>query len=531
MLVTAPRFEALQGKRYPATLEEQMKALATDEMLQRFATARQAMATDPYRPLYHFSPPENFMNDPNGLCQWQGRYHLFYQFRPTGEDRVHWGHTVSEDLIHWRDLPPALYPDRERDCYSGQTLVEPDRVIAMYHGTQAGNAIATASDPLLLNWQKHPNNPVIDGDIHHRTGGTIEPVAKDGAWYRVFDPCIWKEADGYYSISGTFKDGVRGVDCVGVDHLFYSKDLAEWTYLGPFFEDAFFAEPGEDAAVPNFWPIGNGKYMLLLFSHKHAGRYYIGHYDTVTHRFQAETHGRINYGPWTVGSLHAPSATIDDQGRFLAIFNVKEGKARQGWDDVMTLPRHYWLGAENTLLMAPAPTVASLRFDRRSVAPLTIPANAEVVLENMGGKAIEIEAVLDPGTAREVGLCVLRSPDGTEQTRISLFRQNHRYFELSSLQIDVSAASLRSDVYARTPEIGPLKLAQDEPLRLRILIDRSIIEVYANQQQCLTIRVYPARADSTGLALFARGDAAKLLALDVWQMHSIWPELTQFEGQ
>ena len=54
-------------------------------------------------------------------------------------------------------------------------------------------------------------------------------------------------------------------------------------------EDAFFAEPGEDAAVPNFWPIGNGRHMLLLFSHKRAGRYYIGRYDTETHRFTPET--------------------------------------------------------------------------------------------------------------------------------------------------------------------------------------------------------------------------------------------------
>ena len=124
--------------------------------LQRFKKSRQRLAVDPYRPMYHFSPPENSMNDPNGLCHWQGRYHLFYQFRPKGQDRVHWGHTVSDDLVHWRDLPPALYPDKEKDCYSGQTLVETDRVVAIYHGTQSGNSIATATDPLLLNWNRHP---------------------------------------------------------------------------------------------------------------------------------------------------------------------------------------------------------------------------------------------------------------------------------------------------------------------------------------------------------------------------------------
>ena len=108
-------------------------------------------------------------------------------------ERVHWGHTVSEDLVHWRDLPIALYPDQEKDCFSGQTVAEPDRVIAIYHGTQPGNCIATASDPLLLNWTKHLDNPVIP----------IVPIHEKGAPYRVYDPCIWKGDDGYYALSGT----------------------------------------------------------------------------------------------------------------------------------------------------------------------------------------------------------------------------------------------------------------------------------------------------------------------------------------
>ena len=518
-------------KPYPNTLEQQLQALTTDEMVKGFTVSRERLAADPYRPLYHFSPPENYMNDPNGLCQWQGRYHLFYQFRPAGQEQVHWGHTVSDDLVRWRDLPIALYPDTEYDCYSGQTLVEDDRVVAIYYGTRSGNAIATTSDPLLLNWQKHPNNPVIPGDTQKRGGGGGTPVGEPGRQYRVFDPCIWKEDDGYYSLSGTYKDGVRGVDAVGVDHLFHSTDLAEWTYLGPLIEDITLAEPGEDCAVPNFWPIGNGKHMLLLFSHKRAGRYYIGDYDQGTHRFTPDTHGRMNYGPWTVGSLHAPSATIDESGRYLGIFNVKEGRKPQAWDNIMTLPRHYWLDDDNSLKMAPVKEIETQRFDHRQVAAMDIPANGEVPLEGIGGKTIEIEAVIEPGAAREVGLYVLRSPDSSEQTRISLFPKNHRKFDTSSLQIDVSTASLRSDVWARTPEIGPIKLAQDKPLRLRIFIDRSIIEVFANDRQCLTLRVYPERDDSRGIALFARGGAARLTSLDVWQMRSVWPELKHLEGR
>ena len=517
--------EPLGGKTYPDTLDEQLRALESDDWVQRFAESRRRLAqSDPHRPLYHFSSPENYMNDPNGLCQWRGRYHMFYQFRPAGEDRVHWGHTVSEDLVHWRDLPIALYPDVERDCFSGQTLVESDRVIAIYHGTQAGNAIATATDPLLLNWRKHPSNPVIPG--------TNQSVAgEDGARYRVFDPCIWKEDDGlYYSVSGTYQDGERGVDAVGVDHLFRSKDLAEWEYLGPLMEDSFFAEPGEDAAVPNFWPIGGGKHMLLLFSHKRAGRYYIGEYDTRTHRFRPESHGRMNYGPWVVGSLHAPSATVDDSGRYLGIFNTHTGRDADDTDETMTLPRHYWLGEDGSLRMSPVSELESLRFGHRSAAPMDIPANGEVALDGIGGKAVELRASIDPRSAREVGLYALRSPDGAERTRISLYPNDHRRFDTSSLQIDVSESSLGREVWARSAEIGPLRLPEGEALDLRVFIDRSIIEVFANDRQCLTLRVYPQREDSVGVSAFARGGEARLLSLDCWQMRSIWPELTALQG-
>ncbi len=511
----------LRHKDYPGTVEEQWEAVQRDPALQRFQESRAGLSSDPYRPLYHLSPPENVMNDPNGLCFWKGRYHLFYQFRPSDVDRVHWGHAVSEDLVHWRDLPVALYPDQEKDCYSGQTLVERDRVIAIYHGTQSGNSIATASDPLLLNWTKHPRNPVIP----------IVPVDDRGAPYRVFDPCIWAEDDGYYALSGTYRDGIRGMDCRNVDWLFRSKDLTTWELLGPLIEDGFHTEPGEDGAVPNYWPIGNGKHMLLFFSHKRASQYYIGTYDRSSHRLHPERHGRMQFGPLAVGSLHAPSATVEPQGRFLAIFNVKDGLPQDGWHDLMTLPRHLSLADDGSLRIEPVGEISTLRARHSAVQALSIPANDEVSLENIQGKAMEIEATIDPGTAREVGLYVLRSPDGRERTRISFYRQAYRRTDESALQIDVSESSLRGDVYARTPETGPLRLAEGEPLQLRVFVDRSIVEVYANGRQCLTIRAYPQREDSNGVSLFARGGEARLNSLDAWQMTSIWPELSKYEGQ
>lgn len=512
----------LPRKVYPTALQAQFDALEQDEAILRFRESRESLAADPYRPLYHFSPPEGRMSDPNGLCHWQGRYHLCYQFWPVGQEREHWGHTVSDDLAHWRDLPVAISPEKEGSCYSGQSLVEANRVIAIYHGTGAGNCIATASDPLLLNWQKHPANPVIP----------IVPIDEKGLPYRVFDPCIWKEEDGYYALSGVFKDGRNVFDCRLVEPLFRSKDLATWEYLGPMIEDGFYTEIGEDGAVPNFWPIGNGRHMMLFFSHKRAAQYYIGFYDRKTHRFVPETHGRMNYGPVAIGSLHAPSATVDEAGRFLAIFNIKDAKPTRGWTNIMSLPRHLSLNADNSLRIEPVPELQGLRLERRRCEPVEIPANGEAVLPAIRGKAMEIEALIDPGAAREIGLCVLRSPDGAEKTAISLLRDTYyRIKNMHSLSLDVSVASLAADVRARPPEIGPLLLDREERLHLRVFVDRSVVEVFANGRQCLTVRAYPEREDSCGVSLFAREGAARLLSLDAWHMRSIWPELTRLEGR
>ena len=73
---------------------------------------REQMAEDPHRPHYHFLPPSNWMNDPNGVIEWNGQYHLFYQHNPNHPfwDNMHWGHAVSDDLVHWVDLPIALTP-------------------------------------------------------------------------------------------------------------------------------------------------------------------------------------------------------------------------------------------------------------------------------------------------------------------------------------------------------------------------------------------------------------------------------------
>ncbi len=310
------------------TLEEQEAQLKTNPLILRFKESRKKMAGDPYRPVYHYVNPENRLNDPNGLCFWKGRWHLFYQAYPPEDPRQHWGHVVSDDLTHWRDLPYAIYPNPERCCFSGSTLVEKDRVIAMYHGTTVGNMVAVSSDPLLLNWEKVSGKAVIP--MTNPDGSALP--------YRVFDPCIWKKGNIYYSLSGgTLPDGPGGKR-IRANFLLRSKDLAKWEYLHPFVENDRYSLVGDDGACPYFWPIGD-KHILLHFSHTSGGKYLLGDYDTRRDKFVVTAGSDFNFGPHAPAGVHAPSATPDGKGGVIVIFNMNPGKPTKGWNQIMTLPR------------------------------------------------------------------------------------------------------------------------------------------------------------------------------------------------
>ena len=520
---------------FATSLEEQEAQLKSNPLTRRFVESRKKMSGDPHRPTFHYVNPENLLNDSNGLCFWQGRWHLFYQAYPPEDSRQQWGHAVSDDLVRWRDLPYAIYPDPEHCCYSGATLVEESRVIAMYHGTGAGNMVAISTDPLLLNWEKLTGDAVIpmllpeappDGDDRPRFRHALGAIDRQTGG--VFDPCIWKKDGFYYSISGGSLPEGPGGKIVPAEFLFRSKDLVSWDYLHPFVEGDRFTLLGDDGAVPYFWPIGD-RHLLLFSSHMSGPQYLLGDYDKQSDKFVATTHGEFNFGSYTPGGVHAPSATPDGEGGIIVIFNMNHGKPTEGWDQIMSLPRRLTLIAEDTLGIEPAGDIASLRRDHHRVEAMTLPANQEVVLENIRGNSMEIIAELDTKGAPMVELNVLRSPDKQEFTRIAFFRERgytnrkHRTGPRHSLiSIDSSYSSLCPDVLSRAPETGPVGIEPEEPLQLRVFVDRSVVEVFVNGKQCVAMRVYPGREDSLGVSLRSQGRDAELRFLDAWQMVNIY---------
>ena len=517
-----------------------------ERLLRRFAESRQKLSVDRYRPLYHFVSPECGLNDPNGICFWRGRWHLFYQgYREDGPCPV-WGHAISDDLIHWRDLQYALVPPGPgHGCWSGSTLVEEDRVIAIYYAHPLGNSVAVADDPQLSNWRRISDQVVIPCAVPiwtaatgHEGGETSRVLHRApppaGAINFVYDPCIWRRDGVYYSLSGgTVPHGPSGRR-MRAEYLYRSTDLVSWEYMHPFIEGDIYGIAGDDGGCPYFWPIGD-RHILLHFSHRTGAHYLLGDYDTDRDKFVVTYGGRFTFGAYSPGGVHAPSATPDGQGGVIAIFNVNKGKPTPGWDQIMSLPRRLTLIGRDDLGVEPAGDIGSLRGAHQHLKAMALPANREIVMDGVQGDAIEIGAEIETGLAQTIELNVLRSPGKQEFTRIAFYRQRGcinwdrsdgwdgaSESRDSILAIDTSYSSELPDVESRPPELAPVYLAPGSPLKLRVFVDRSVVEVFANGRQCATVRVYPGRADSLGVSMRAQGADAELRALDVWQMHSIY---------
>lgn len=507
--------------RFPVESEEvQWEALANNPLLRRMNQSRQVY-DDSFRPGYHYINPEGGLNDPNGLCYWQDKWHLFYQAYPPEDTRQHWGHAVSDDLLRWTDLPYCIYPDPEECCFSGSCFVERDRVIAMYHGTKIGNMVAVASDPLLLNWDKLGDGAVIP---------MPEQMDKTPP-YRVFDPCLWRDGDFYYSLSAGQTRTGPGEQPLAADFLFRSKDLIHWDYLHPFAEDDRYTRVGDDGACPYFWPIGD-KHILLFFSHTSGGQYLLGDYDRTNQKFNVTYGEKFNFGPVGPGGVHAPSATPhpSGDGSVIAIFNMNPAKPSSGWNQIMSMPRRLRLSDDGKRVhVSLACDLTPLYRDPSKRVETVLDANVPVHLKDIEGDCYMLTALLQPSRATAIQLDVLLSPDDEEYTRITVYRERgywDRALKVANrttfVVLDNSRSSIASDVMPRSPERVEVAIDREQAIDLQILVDRSIVEVFVNQQKALALRVYPAKSNSRYVRVESRGAATD--AMLVFQpLDAIYP--------
>lgn len=473
------------------------------------------------RPLYHFQPEANWMNDPNGPIQWRGLYHLFYQHNPHSpyHGTIHWGHATSPDLVHWTHRPLALTPTPDGPdadgCWSGCAVDDDGTPTLVYTGVRRdrgyqghfrqSQCIATSDDD-LLTWRKDIHNPVI----------AAPPAGDDVAVTGFRDPCVWRDGDGWACVIGS---GVEGVG--GHVLLYRSRDLRHWDYIGRLYgrsrAESGPVWTGSIWECPQFFPLGDEDEWVLLFAawdeHRlHSTVAMVGDFDGQA--FTPRDMRRFDLG----ADYYAPSTMRDDQGRRLLwgwSWEARQRRAqlRTGWAGMMALPRLLTLRPDGLLGVEPVPELTALRREHHQWRALTLAPGDANPLRDVRGDCLEILAHVDMGAATACTLALRRSPGDEEYTLVRYDRTTGK------LSIDREHASLDHDA-RRGEHGGVIASSEDGLLTLRVFLDRTIVEVYANGHACLTERIYPTRDDSLGLALCVDGGAATVRALDVWALGS-----------
>ncbi|WP_314323667.1 glycoside hydrolase family 32 protein [Paenarthrobacter ilicis] len=504
-------------------MTEQIHPLATvprDELVSR-------AEADPLRPRFHFVSPGGWLNDPNGVSHWDGTYHLFYQYNPEGafHHSIHWGHATSTDLVTWTDQPVALSPSEGPDaegCWSGVVVNDGGVPTVVYSGRSNGRELpcVAVGSPDLLVWTKDPGNPVI----------AAPPAGVDITAYR--DHCVWREGTTWRHLVGS---GIRGRG--GTAFLYESGDLRSWNYVGPLFiGDASQGDPAGTDWTGTMWECvdlfradgaslgsvpASGAPDVLVFSAWDDGDtrhplYWTGRYSGDSYT-PAELH-RLDYGG---RFFYAPQSFLDDSGRRIMFGWLQEGRSdsamvEAGWSGVMSLPRVATPAHDGTLAFAPVPELENLRTRHVNVSGRVLVAGGTPSVTGVCGNQLDLELDLQlaPGSTLQLG--VLGTADGTETTLIELSRAQDD--SPGTLRLDRSRSSLDLSTDAEE-KTGPVPLP-DGRVHLRVLIDRSAIEIFANGKP-LTARVYPTLGGQH-VSLAASTGTVRLVSMDAWAMRDVF---------
>ena len=295
------------------------------------------------RPAFHITPYVGWMNDPNGFSYYKGEYHLFYQYNPysTHWDSMHWGHAVSEDMIHWEYLPLALAPSEVYDdhlkggCFSGSAIEHDGKLFLIYTGTcnngngfEQAQCIAYSEDG--IHFEKYEGNPVI--------------TAPEGVPTDLFrDPKVWKHDDTYYVVCGASKNGFAQA------RLYKSTDMFHWEFVNVLAESR--GEWGYMWECPDFFTLEGQEVLsvspqgLTREEFRFQNIYQSGYFILKDGKPEEKA-----FREWDHGfDFYAPQTFQDGKGRRILIGwmgmpdadeeYVNPTAESEGWQHCLTVPR------------------------------------------------------------------------------------------------------------------------------------------------------------------------------------------------
>lgn len=439
----------------------------------------------------HLKAPGNWINDPNGFIYYKGRYHLFYQYFPYAPvwGTMHWGHAVSEDLIHWEHIGTALFPTKYSDqngCFSGSALEHDGKLNLYYTGIHYAQAdkenVHTCVDDKFTSSQMMISSE--DGFHFDNFGGkrVVVSVITDeeiGDPKDTRDPKVWEEDGIFYMILGsTYKEEVGRV-------IFYrSEDAVNWRYAGQLRSERF----GRILECPDLFRLEK-EYVFIgspMYIAEDAGGYR-HHAVCMPAEFDAEActlklpqhYQYVDYGL----DLYAPQTTVDKEGRrvmiaWLRMPKVVEEEGEEPWIGMMTIPRVIEMEDEHIYFRV-HPEVDKFFLEE---AVLQEPCQIEAVQkENEGKIPVEIsrgcryrvQTKLREGEDLNIGgyhICLERGFVKADRTAVFAGIEGHR-------------------LVSTTPQTG-------RECALDIFIDRNLIEIFIDDGRYVISNIVYGLGDS-----------------------------------
>lgn len=515
-------------------------------------------AGDRYRPQYHAIPPAVWMNEPHSPFYYKGKYHVFYQHNPAGPywSQIRWGHIVSDDMIHWEYVKDAVVPTKDicpEGIWTGGACIGPDGTpwLVITAGTNLYGNPNHGGQNVAFAHAKDPNDPYLaDWVVEDKLVITQPNDNSQGEREQFRDPFVWYDDGTYYMMVSTSIPG-RGGSAV----VYTSDNMREWNHRGYLYECDYnlYPEQGAHWECVVMLPISTKdgsqtKYILFdcpqytVDGYIVDCYYWIGTFDKNTCRFIADDNkpklfdlgrgvytGQNGYCFLTEEDI-ANGKTEYEQGRTI-IYSIAQGKdagtaqnATAGWAHNYAIPLELWLSDDGKeVIREPIKEVESVRtetlYDYKGEGISTSELNNAIA--SLRGDTLEIKAKikLEP-TAGEYsgGICVRYNPNvvnnQTERTEI-VFSNRGVYVERNKSTLLDYVNIQPSYVWDRVKN----------EYEVRILLDRSMLEVYVDGLISFTTRIYPKYGDSDYLRVFDNNANVKFTEFTVYHMGSAYSDV------
>ena len=472
---------------------------------------RRHMARDARRPIYHLTAPMGFIQDPCSAFYYDGRYHVF-SFRNilVSLSCTHLDHYVSDDLIHWQDMPVACWADSDYDVYGiwlTNNVIDDDGLPAMLytaHGMRGKiGVLARSTDGMVSFGDKRA---VITNRIHH--DGHTWRTDSEGA-----DRWVTLTTDQYF--------GARPGDRADRIVALTSPDLERWTERGEVWSVTKHPDPQDS---PQRWGLTEFPYIVpfgdrdVLIAGNRPVVYWVGVFDRERLRFTPDDPEPkpIDYG----NPVHCCNPLIVDRkgpgGAPRRIILAEHGHAHGAvggapWHGLHVLPRVLSLH-DDRLVQEPVREVEALRGRHVAKRGLPVAAGAAGLLSGIEGDALEIVCTFDPGNAERFGLLVRLAADRGSCARV--------FYEAATDRFGVDGAVIsspyREQGQGRAHLSGGAYPRRGDPVTMRLFLDRCLLEVFVNGHTCSM--VLAAGTGDRGLDLFSDGGTATVRSLDIWEM-------------